>query len=150
MKKNYFLFISVALLVAACGSQNVSRNKVPSLVLNTLKAKYPDTDHVDWKKQGNLYEVELDINDSVEIAVLIDDAGKFIMQKQDVADSELPAGIITAMQNQHKDYRVDDVEKIDKGGAVYYQVELKAKGKKELNKVLSADGNEEKTIAYWD
>ena len=150
MKRHVIIFVSLAFLIASCNGQNISKHKVPSLILNTLKAKYPLANDVDWKKHGNLYEAELDIKDSVEISVLIDDAGKLIMQKQDVPVRALTPGIATTIKNQYKDYTVDDVEKIEKNGTIYYQVELEAKNKKEVNLVFLPDGREEKEISFWD
>ena len=150
MKKQIVILFPLALLMFSCSGQRISKDKVPSLVLNTLKAKYPLANDVDWEKQGNLYEAELDINDSTEISVRIDEAGKLIMQKQDVPDNDLSSAIMKVIKDKYKDYTIDDVEKIENNGAIYYQVELKGKGRKELNLVFSAEGREESTISYWD
>ena len=150
MKREILILIPLALLIASCKGQNIAKEKVPSLVSNTLKSKFPTSNDVDWVKHGNIYEAELDINDSTELSVRIDESGKVLMQKQDIAVSELSAKIIIAIQNQYPGYTVDDVEKIEKDGSIFYQVELKGKGKKELNLVFSTDGKEEENIAYWD
>lgn len=150
MKRQIMIFIPMVLLIISCNGQDISRDKVPSLVLNTLKAKYPVSNDVEWEKHGNLYEAEFDINDSIEVSALIDETGKMVMQKRDVPNSELSSAIRTVIQNQYKDYMIDDVEKIEKEGAVYYQVELKGTLKKEVNLIFSTDGIEEKSISYWD
>ena len=149
-EKEILILIPLALLIASCKGQNIAKEKVPSLVSNTLKSKFPTSNDVDWVKHGNIYEAELDINDSTELSVRIDESGKVLMQKQDIAVSELSAKIIIAIQNQYPSYTVDDVEKIEKDGSIFYQVELKGKGKKELNLVFSTDGKEEENITYWD
>ena len=102
MKKQIILLFPLALLMFSCSGQRISKDKVPSLVLNTLKAKYPLANDVDWEKQGNLYEAELDINDSTEISVRIDEAGKLIMQKQDAPESDLPSAIMMVIKNKYK------------------------------------------------
>jgi len=150
MKRQIIIFLPLAFLIASCNGQNISRDKVPSLVLNTLKAKYPLINDVDWEKHGNIYEAEFDLNDSTEISVRIDEAGGLIMQKQDVPNSNLTSEIAAVIKSQYKDYTIDDVEKIEKDGVIYYQVELKGKNKKEVNLVLLPDGTEEKKISYWD
>ena len=150
MKKQIIILLPLALLFFSCSGQKISKEKVPSLVLNTLKAKYPLATDVDWKKQGNLYEAELDINDTTEISVRIDDAGKLIMHKQDVSSNDLTSGIMGILKNKYKDYSIDDIEKIESSSAIYYQVELKGKGKKKLNLVFSEEGREENNISYWD
>ena len=47
------------------------------------------------------------------------------------------------------DLKEYDVELLEKDGVSYYQVELEAKGKKDVNLVLGTDGTEQK-IDYWD
>ncbi len=150
MKKHFYFIIPLALLIVSCQGQNISKDKVPSLVLNALKSNFPLANKVDWEKHGNLYEAELDLNDTTEVSLRIDDAGKLIMKKQDISKIELPTGVMNTIKSQYNTYEIDDVEKIQKNDSVYFQVELKAKGKRELNLVFSANGNEEKEITYWD
>jgi biopolymer transport protein ExbD len=150
MKRQVIIFLPLAFLIVSCNGQNISKDKVPSLVLNTLKAKYPLINDVDWEKHTNLYEAELDLNDSTEISVRIDEAGGLIMQKQDVPHSNLTSEIAGVIKSQYTDYTIDDVEKIEKDGVIYYQVELKGKNKKEVNLVLLPDGTQEKKFSYWD
>ena len=150
MKRLIFIFIPLALLIASCKGQKITKEKVPSLVFNSLKAKYPVATDIDWKKQGTIYEAELDINDSTEVSLRIDEAGNLLMQKSDILLTELPQVINAAVQRQYAAYTIDDVEKIEQDGGIYYQVEMKAKGKKEVNIVFSADGKEVKNPAYWD
>lgn len=150
MKKHIMIFIPIVILITACGAQDISGDKVPSLVLNTLKAQYPLSSDVEWEEHGDLYEAEFDMNDSIEVSARIDQAGKMVMQKQDIPLSELSSAIKTAIQNQYGEYVIDDVEKIQKEGAVYYQIELKGTSKKELNLIFSDDGKEEKNISPLD
>lgn len=150
MKGQLLTVVAVTLMTISCRSQDISPNKVPSVVLNTVKAKYPAAQDVDWEKHSNYYEAELDLNDSTEVTLRIDAAGTLLMQKQDVSVYELPNSITTVLQNQYKDYHVDDVEKLEKDGSVYYQVELERNGEKDVKRVFAADGREEKTIAYWE
>jgi hypothetical protein len=72
------------------------------------------------------------------------------MQKHEITMNELPQSIIVYIQKQYKDYTIDEAEKIEKSGVVFYQVELEAKGRKDLHLVFSADGREDRSIGYWD
>ena len=150
MKKFLFFTFPMALIATSCSSQNISRDKVPSVVLNTFQAQHPNSTGVEWEKHGDIYEAEFDVNDTLEIVTRIDEAGKLMMEKQDITVSDLDPAVLTAIQSRYKEYRVDDVEKIQKGSNIFYQVELKAQGKKELNIVLAADGSEDKSLPYWD
>jgi hypothetical protein len=137
-------------MAISCNSQNISKDEVPSLVLNSLKTKYPFSTDVKWQKHGNFYEAEFDINDTTEVSAQIDENGNIIMEKQDIPYSELNLTVTSVIKTQFRNYKMDDIEKIEKNGNVYYQVELKRKGKKELNLVFSNDGQEQKSISYWD
>ena len=149
MKKYFFLVIPMAILISSCSSQSIPAHKVPSVVLNAFKAQYPGSNDVEWEKHGNTYEAEFDVTDTSEIVARIDESGNVVMKKEDLSVNQLEPTILTTIQSRYKDYRLDDVEKIQKGNSVFYQVELKAKGKKELNVVLAADGTEDKNLPYW-
>lgn len=150
MNKSVMAFILLTSVVGACNRPEIQREKVPSVVLNALKASYPIANDVDWKKLGNLYEAELDLNDSIEISTRIDESGKIIMQKKDIPAAELQADVMTTIQNQYKNYVIDDIEKVEKNGMVYYQIELNSRGKRDLNLVFNPDGKQAPGIAYWD
>lgn len=149
MKHVILIFLSAAFITSSCNSQDISRDKVPSVVQNTFKAKYAAATDVEWEKQADVYEADFDLNNT-EISVRIDASGKVQMQKQDISVHELPAAVRTAIQNQYKDHTIDDADKIEKNGVVYYQVELEGKGNKDVKLVYTADGREEKSINYWD
>ena len=145
-----FVIILGAMFAAACTSNHISQSKVPSVVLNTLKAQYPITDDVAWEKDHDVYEADVKINDSTEVTICIDETGKLVMQKQDIPAAGLPAPVIASIQNNYKDYAIDEAERLERNGRTYYQVELNKIRKKDLNLVFSPDGNEEKKMYYWD
>ena len=62
------------------------------------------------------------------------------MSKLDIKENELPAPVSTIISTKYIGYKIDDVERVEKDGITYYQVELKGKGKKDLELVFSADG----------
>jgi hypothetical protein len=140
----------LGMMVASCSNQKISSSKVPSVVLNTVQKKYPAAREIDWEKNDSIYIAEIDLNDRVTVTVQIHQAGKLVMQKLDIAASEIPAPVLTTVHAQYGDYRIDDRERLEIGDAVYYQLELEAKGKKDLDLVFTADGRVEKTIRFWD
>ena len=150
MKFILYSTIFIGILFSSCRAQDISEKKIPAVVLNSLKAKYPVAKNIDWEKHGTNYEAEFDVNDSAEISVQIDTGGNILMEKQDVSQSELGQAIVATIQEVYKGYVIDDAEKINKAGAVYFQAELEAKGKKKLQLVFFADGREDKSTPYWD
>lgn len=141
---------SSAFLLASCSSQDIGSANVPSLVLNTLKAKYPLTNDVNWEKHGSFYEAELEINDGIEVSLQIDKTGTLLMEKLDVPGKDISPGILAVIKDQYIGYTIVDTELINNKGTIYYQVELKGKGKKKMNLIFATDGKEEKSIPYWD
>lgn len=137
-----------ALSLQACGQQ-VDAGKVPSVVVNALNAKYGTATGTEWEKKQSHYEAEFTANGK-ELEVQIDQSGKILVEKSDVLPAELPAAVTAALQSSYKEYTVDDAEKLERNGVVYYQVELEAKGKKDLKKIFTAAGVEETGFSYWD
>ena len=129
-------------------SQDIPANEVPSVVINALKAKFPEATGIDWEKKQDLYEAEFDFG-KTEFSVLIDSNGKLILHKQDIKKRDLPTNITSVLNSNYKKFRIDDVEKLEKDGITYYQAELKGNGKV-ARLVFSAEGREEKNIDYWD
>lgn len=142
--------VVVSVMAAACGSQHIAHEKVPSVVLNTLKAQYPITNQVVWEKSHDVYEADVRINDTTEVTICIDEAGKLIMQKYDIPGAELPAQVVAAIQSRYKEYTIDEAERLERDGKTYYQVELDHTRRKDLNLVFLPDGNEDKKMYFWD
>ena len=135
-----FALIFTASLFSLCScSHDIPADKVPSVVLNTVQAKFGAAGKLEWEKKNNLYEAEFKM-DSIEYAVYIDPAGKLVMSKWDIKENELPAAVSTTISTEYMGYKIDDAEKVEKDGTTYYQVELESKGKKDLELVFSADG----------
>lgn len=137
-----------AFTLQACGQQ-VDAGKVPSVVVNALNAKYNSATSIEWEKKQDHYEAEFTLNGK-ELEVQVDGAGKILVEKSNLPANELPAAVTAALQSSYKDYSVDDAERLDRGGVVYYQVELEGRGKKDLKKIFTAAGAEENSVAYWD
>src|SRR5688572_18251270 len=135
MKFILYSTIFTAILFSSCRAQDISEKKIPAVVLNSLKAKYPMAKKIEWEKHQTNYEAEFDVNDSAEISVKIDTGGNILMEKLDISQSELAPAVLATIEQLYKGYVIDDAEKINKAGVVYYQAELEGKGKKKLQLV---------------
>ncbi|GEO07471.1 hypothetical protein AAE02nite_51350 [Adhaeribacter aerolatus] len=147
MKAFLFAAILCSSGLVAC-SQDVNPKKVPALVKNALQLKFPDAVDIEWEKHKKLFEADYDVA-ATEYAALIDASGKIIMTKKEILVTELPAAISATIQKNFADYEVNDLEQIEKDGAIFYQVELE-KRNKALKQVFTADGNINTALAYWD
>jgi hypothetical protein len=144
------MIIVTVMILSACNSRHIAADKVPSIVRNSLLANYPAVQKVDWEKFKNYYEVEADLNDTTELTLQINPAGTIIMRKQDLAVDQLPAPVTAYINNNYTSYGVDDVEQLEKDSKIYFQVELNAKGKKDVTLVFAQDGTLEKNVPYWN
>ena len=137
--KSTILVVTASLFFLYSCSQDIPNSKVPSVVLNTVQAKFGSANKIEWEKRNDLYEAEFK-RDSIEYAVYVDPAGKLVMYKMDIKENELPAAVSLIISTEYIGYKIDDAEKIEKDRVTYYQVELEGKGKKDLKLHFSADG----------
>lgn len=146
MKSAILLMTVISVSLVSCG-QDIPASKVPSVVQNTVQAKFVNAVKIEWEKKNNFYEAEFDI-DKTDYKVHVDASGKLLICKTDMKVSELPAAITSAISSEHGGYEIDDADKLDKDGTIYYQVELDAKGKKDKRLVYTADGKLAQNITY--
>jgi hypothetical protein len=149
MQKTFVILFCVLLFIS-CTGRRLSSSKVPSVVLNTVKASYPEANSVEWKKLDTNYEAEISVNDSTEASARVTADGRILMRKLEIPSTEIPAVLQELVKTNYGIYDIDDVERVEKDGLVYYQMELEAKGKKDLELVFTIDGKPADSIPYWD
>ena len=145
--KNTILIVTASLFFLYSCSQDIPNSKVPSVVLNTVQAKFGSANKIEWEKKNNLYEAEFR-RDSIEYTVYVDPEGKLVMYKMDIKENELPTAVSSIIRTEYIGYQIDDAEKIEKDGVTYYEVELEGKGKKDLKLNFSADGKLAPEMSY--
>lgn len=138
MKGLSLVITALAITLISC-AQDIPASKVPSVVQNTLQSTFSNAAKVEWEKKGTLYEAEFEI-DKTEYTAHIEASGKLLVYKVDITAAEVPAAITQAIARDHAGYQLDDADKLVKDGTTYYQVELEAKGKKDLKVVYTANG----------
>jgi len=144
MKSWLVLFYLVGLALIA-NAQIIPQSQVPPAVLKTFQGKFATAPEVKWETKGELYKAEFKV-DKRGHDVWIDKTGKITKYKQDFPKKDLPTNIQQQITNEFKAYKLDDADKIEMDGKVFYQVELD--GTADDRKVLfSADGKiQENTV----
>jgi|SRR5688572_576399 uncharacterized membrane protein YkoI len=142
--KTWFALFYVAGLTMA-DAQDIPQSDVPSVVLNAFQQKYADAKAVEWENKGDVYKAEFEVG-SRGHDVWIDKSGKITKHKEDFPKKDLPQAIQQQISTEFKAYKLDDADKIEMDGKVFYQVELD--GTSDDRKVLfTADGKvEENTV----
>lgn len=122
MKKLIFA-ICLAGASTVAVAQDIRQSEVPSVVLNAFQSKFSNATDVEWEMKGDLYKVEFEIG-KFDHDLWIDKNGKVVKHKEELSKSDLPAAINDKIKTEYKDYRVDDVYKIESDGKVTYEVDL--------------------------
>jgi Putative beta-lactamase-inhibitor-like, PepSY-like len=144
MKSLLILFYFVGLTVSANG-QVIPQSQVPPVVLKAFQEKFGSATDVKWETKTELYKAEFKVNKRGH-DVWIDKTGKITKTKEDFPKKDLPAAIQQQITSEFKAYKLDDADKIEMDGKIFYQVELD--GTSDDRKVLfSADGKvQENTV----
>lgn len=119
-------------------AQDIPQSEVPSIILNAFKQHFPKASGIEWERKGEMYEAEFKIG-TADYEVFYNSSGKLMRVKNDIAESELPAVVSSAIKKDFPGYRIKDLEKIDEQGVVTYKMELK-KLNEEWDVVYDASG----------
>jgi hypothetical protein len=120
MKK--FLLLSVSSIVFCSAAFSA---KPPQAVLTAFQEKFPTATDVDWSKEkSGEWEAEFELADDKEISASFTPDGRWLETETEMAFSELPAPIRTALQGK----KIKETERIEKAdGSIWYEVEVKRK-----------------------
>ncbi len=128
-------------LTLTSNAQDIPKSQVPSVVLNAFQSKFANATDVEWELKGDDYKAEFEIGKR-DHDVWIDKSGNIKKHKEDFPKSELPAAIKQKLQSDFPNYKIDDADKVEMEGKVFYQIELE--GNNEERKILlNADGKVE-------
>lgn len=147
MRKTFLLIGVMGFSLASCG-QNISAADVPSLVLNTFKATFTNAVDIEWEKKKDHYEADFEVG-TADHEVRINPTGTILLHKQQMSTLDLPKVITDQLTAKFKDFKLDEADKLEKDGKVYYQVELD-KRFTEKRMVFAENGEETKAVPYWD
>jgi hypothetical protein len=137
MKLIILALIISPLFLISC-AQNIPASKVPSVVLNKVQIEFPGVNDIEWEKKANFYEAEFNV-DTVEHNLQIDASGNLLQHSREIPIASLPIAINNAVNSAYAGYNIDDADIINKNGQMIYELELEAKGKKDLKVLYSAN-----------
>jgi hypothetical protein len=136
--KTWFILFCLTALTLTIEAQNLPQSQVPSEVLNAFQGKFPNATEAKWEVKENLYKAEFKVG-SRGHDVWINKTGKITKHKEDFPKKDLPQIIQQKISTEFKGYKLDDADKIETEGKVFYQVKLD--GTSDDRKILfTADG----------
>lgn len=138
MKTLIVILLGAAGLCSAAAAQDMPQSQVPAVVQDAFQAKFKDIKGAKWGLKGELYKAEFEI-DKRKHEVWVDKAGVITRHKEDFPKGQLPEVIKQKLEKDFKGYKIDDADKIETGGKIFYQVDLD--GTQDNRKLLfTADG----------
>lgn len=107
-------------------AQELPEEKVPSILNNKFKLKFPKAKDIEWEKIGNLYKVEFELGKSLDYKVWFDKFGKLLKNSEQLLADELPQKISSSIHTAYKNARIDEVFKITEGLITRYEVKIRS------------------------
>ena len=147
MNFKQFCLIFAGLLLLSCDSDDYPHSEIPSVVLNKLRAEYPDAKNAEFSEVGENYEVEFEINGK-DSKVLINASGNILKEKKEISWNDLPVEVRETLQTEYKVENIEDTEQVTSGGKIYYQAEV---GRFLVDEEVALDktGKRDTKINYW-
>ena len=138
MKTLIVILLGIAGLHTMAAAQGLPQSQLPTVVLNAFQSKYQNTKDAKWELKGELYKAEFKV-ESRKHEVWINKTGVITRHKEDFPKGQLPEAIREKLAKDFKDYKIDDADKIEADGKVFYQVDLESpQGERKL--LFTADG----------
>ena len=142
MKTRMTIFASLLLAgfaFTSCDDDNDNYTPGEEIV-NVLYEKYPNAQRVDWELQRNHYVADFRDN-NIEKEAWFNTKGEWVMTESDIPFEDLPQAIQTAFgESEYKDWRVDDVDMLERVEMeTMYVIEVE-KGKQEFDLFYAEDG----------
>ncbi|CAM3601613.1 PepSY-like domain-containing protein [Zobellia roscoffensis] len=130
----------------ADNDSDILNSEVPAVVKSAFEDTFSNATDVEWETIGESYNVDFDM-ETVEYEALYEASGTLTNYKYDIAASELPEAVKTAIVNDYDNKQIDDAEVLIVGENTYYQIELD-KEPTDLHLVFNQDGNVNTEVVF--
>ena len=119
-------------------------------IVNVLYEKYPNAQRVDWELQHDHYVADF-YDNNIEKEAWFNTKGEWVMTESDILFENLPKAIQTAFgESEYKDWRVDDVDMLERVEMeTMYVIEVE-KSKQEFDLFYAEDGTLIKAVEDID
>lgn len=121
-------------------AQDLSPDRVPSVVVNEFQKQFPKATDVDWEMDEGAYQVEFEI-DRLDHEVWFDQAGRILRHKEEISTRSVPEAVKSAIRDRYRGYRIVEADKLTRGDNSVYKLEIKRLWK-DMDVVVDEKGNE--------
>lgn len=142
MKAKNVLVALCALGIFVLGSCSDDDDFQPdNQVVTVFNQMYPQAQKVEWENKSG-YKVAEFIFDAKESEAWFDQEGRWVMTETDILFSELPREVQEGYRSsRYSDWRVDDVDKLERPDAGTIYVIEAEQGEEEYDLYYDPDGN---------
>ena len=152
MKTRMTIFVSLLLAgftFTSC-DDNDDNYTPDEKIVNVLYEKYPNAQRVDWELQHDHYVADF-YDNNIEKEAWITTKGEWVMTESDILFNNLPDAVQTAFnESEYKDWRVDDVDMLERiEMETVYVIEVE-KSKQEFDLFYAEDGTLIKAVEDID
>lgn len=147
----YIALALTAFALSACDKEDSDdRVNVSVELQKAFTVKYPDAGRVEWEKKG-VYAVADFVQNQEEVSAWFTQDGKWYLTETDLAVAALPEAVRTSfLSGDYGDWRVEDVDKVERPATeTVYVIEVE-QGKQEIDLYYSSDGVLVKTVVDTD
>lgn len=139
-----FLVLFGAVVLTSCDKEDDIRiSDVPSAVMNSFDANFPNASRAEWEKKSGCYVVDF-WQDGMDMSAWYNPNGEWLMTESDLGVnlSVLPQAVQDAFKSsQYANWHVDDIDKYERPNDVFYLIEIETKGESDRDLFFAPDGS---------
>lgn len=112
---------------------------IPQAITDAINEMYPGATIVEFDQEKIGFEVNI-LHNSIYKDVYFNTNNEWISTEWDIKEAAIPAIVMSALKaSEYKDYRIDDIDLIEKPAGIFYLFELE-QGEREIDLTISAEG----------
>ena len=145
--KKQILAVAASAIFSFAQAQDIPSGQVPSVVLSSFSTDFPKAQDVEWEMEGNLYVVDFETGWNLDHEGWYNAKGELVKHEEDIAPKDLPKTVSDRINKDFGSYTLDDLQRIENGDEVVYQMELNALMQQDYDVVIDSSGNVVSQIA---
>lgn len=135
MKKVIIILSVTSFVCGNISAQDIKESDVPAAVVSAFKKQYPNVKEVEWEKEGNNYEAEIELvqvpmdgkgkKREVEKSLEYTATGELVKTEEQIEIKALPAAINEYVNKNYPGKKIKEASKItEANGTIKYEAEV--------------------------
>lgn len=139
MKRGVLALLAIACFCSAMAAQVLTPAKVPAVVREAFRTKFPAVKQVAWKmKSDKNYEAEFTVN-KAEVAVKFDARGKWLETETAIPRAKVPAAVRDTIAKRFPGYKVIETQDMQRWNDERLMYEIHLENAREIVKAQFYD-----------